>query len=121
MLETSTLEVIRGSSWSPAIRMASSAQYRQACSGECPSPTTICQLRPPISSRSPARRRRKLSGWGGMKGSLRRPASIRAMRSSGMPARWWNSTSPSGAGSGRRSPRARMVKNSPWVIHSGMA
>ena len=45
--------VIRGSIISPEINILSVWQSRQACSGECPSPTTTVQSREPILRLSP--------------------------------------------------------------------
>ena len=44
-----TLEVIRGSTWSPAIISLPASSTRQACSGEWPLPITTRQVRAPIA------------------------------------------------------------------------
>ena len=49
-----TLEVIRGSTWSPEIINLPASSTRQACSGEWPEPTTTRQVRAPIRSSSPS-------------------------------------------------------------------
>ena len=59
---TDTLDEIFGSTWSPEISSFSSGHHRQACSGECPVPTTTRQSCSPMRRVSPSRSRRKLSG-----------------------------------------------------------
>ena len=59
-----TLEVIRGSTWSPAIISLPASSTRQACSGEWPLPTTTRQSRRPIRIVSPSCMRTMASGTG---------------------------------------------------------
>ena len=59
---TLTLEVMTGRIWSPEIITPRLWQCRQACSGECPAPTTTCQSCSPMVRMSPSCRRRKPIG-----------------------------------------------------------
>src|ERR1044072_5387914 len=59
-----TLEVIRGSTWSPAIISLPESSIRQACSGEWPLPTTTRQVRAPIPIASASRGRTHATATG---------------------------------------------------------
>ena len=83
-----TLEVMRGSTWSPAIISLPSSSTRQACSGEWPLPMTTRQSRAPIRIASPSCMRTMLTGTG-LTIAAKRPqpfAASAAIRSSLQPA-----------------------------------